>query len=189
MAGPLRDSDHIREYKSKNVKMDVVAGHAYALTLTMREKIQADFSTPTGLFRNSVRNIAPKLSKATTEWQLYPELTPDKGLLHYHGRIVVRDKIAWAKFYFWYNRTYGYLMCKEIVDGPGWLEYCTEEWEEMSELLSIVTAPDRENWKRVVGKPRKSVAKDLDYGILPSKSMDITELLEKKLTVEVDGVA
>ncbi len=72
--------------------------------------------------------VKEKLSKSLVckkaKYYLFPEFTPQKGHLHYHGVIYDCYDLVNVRFNKWWSRTFGFSKPEKIRVWKNWSQYC-----------------------------------------------------------------
>lgn len=158
-------------------------GKPQALTLTTDPKkvVLKDLHNQ---FQYCLSKLAPHLEKATSKWKLYPELNGSGGL-HWHGIIVIKNKVAWYHFFHWYSTHLGFVLLKDLFDintttwgvsnRRDWTWYIQKDWPDMCDALGLTHKLledeayedhiNRKSWKRFCGL----VYIPLDMNITPKR--------------------
>lgn len=110
----------------------------FAITISPRNRVDK-YNTLKWIFQNDASEICLLLRKCSKNFTIYPEFDVNSRL-HYHGIAFVHDNIKWHKYVKPGLDKIGYTLVKEIKDYKNkskWLEYCTKEWEDTKQILSI----------------------------------------------------
>lgn len=109
-----------------------------AVTISPRNRVDK-YNTLKWIFQNDASDICLLLRKCSKNFTIYPEFDVNSRL-HYHGIVYVHDNIKWHKHTKPGLDKIGYTLIKEIKDYKNkdkWLTYCTKEWEDTQQILSI----------------------------------------------------
>lgn len=123
---------------NRHYNLWVISNTPQAITLTIRDFVAQRCSLQ-NLFLSTLNDVGKRLSRCCHKWVLYPELTPDRGQLHFHGTIFVKDPIKWMHFVNYYNKVYGFLKLKPVDDICAWSRYIEKDWFTMQQLLKLQT--------------------------------------------------
>lgn len=80
-------------------------------------------------------NYLVRTFKDSVEAIVFPELTLN-GQIHFHGFIKVIDQVKFRKAQYLLKKNLGYNYFKLIDNVPKWLEYCSKDVANMSQLLN-----------------------------------------------------
>ena len=75
------------------------------------------------------------LKQCSDKYAIFVELNKS-GYVHFHGSVLIRDRIRWYKHVLPAFRNWGFVLIKTDPD-QGWTDYCSKEADMMSELLEL----------------------------------------------------
>jgi len=79
--------------------------------------------------------VLRRLTQCCQSLQIYPECFVNGGL-HYHGTLVINDKIKWYASVLPHIKHNGFVVIKPKPDN-GWLKYISKDWDTMSAVLQL----------------------------------------------------
>lgn len=104
---------------------------AYTQTFTATH-----LKTPKGQFKETVVHLTKLLARSTA-FILVPEWRATNGSIHYHGILIIKDRIKWLKQTLPSLRTLGYVLIKPIDNMQKWIEYFTKEMYIASGIIDL----------------------------------------------------
>lgn len=109
-----------------------------ALTISPPQRLVGKkhlFKSQLELYNSDKHAIQFALTDVSNEYEIYPEFDLT-GRLHYHGTIILKDKIKWYKKACQQLKNIGYICVKDNVN-DGWNQYILKEWETTKAVLEI----------------------------------------------------
>jgi len=79
--------------------------------------------------------VLKRLTTCCSALKIYPECFVNGGL-HYHGTLVISDKIKWYASVLPNLKYSGFVVIKQRPD-DGWLKYISKDWDVMSAVLQL----------------------------------------------------
>lgn len=105
----------------------------YAITITFG---YLRCKTPQGQFKETIPYLT-KILNRSCEFQIWPEWRVTTGHIHYHGTVVIKDKIKWFKETVPQLGSLGFKLIKKIDDKTKWETYCKKEEDIAKGILQI----------------------------------------------------
>lgn len=105
-----------------------------AITITFKDIRHG--AGPKTQFKESYYWLASTL-EASTDYEMYPEWRMVSGTIHYHGVIIIKDKIKWLRQTLPRLKRNGFIKIKPVREFMGWIEYCSKEAKEAKEILNV----------------------------------------------------
>lgn len=102
-------------------------------------------------------DIRRLLNKFSRHYILYPEFS-DTGRLHWHGLIIVHDKLALNLTRHLINKQLGWLALKPIrtfKDKLGWLMYCQKEYADICRAFKPIIYMNLKRYKTLFSATKR----------------------------------
>lgn len=110
----------------------------YSLTITFNKPLEK--MQPWQQFRDTIGTISRHIAACSEDFEIHPELTL-KGRLHYHIRLLLKDKIAFYKKLIPFLNKCGYFDLGKTMSLQDWNEYCNKESTCMKQVLEFPYLP------------------------------------------------
>lgn len=114
----------------------------YSLTITFKSELNK--YKPWQQFRDTIGVVSRHIASCSDDFEIYPELTL-KGRIHYHIRLLLKDKIAFYKKLIPFLNKCGHFDLGKTLSLNDWLEYCKKDHVCMKEVLEFPFIPITKN--------------------------------------------
>lgn len=105
-------------------------------------------------------NVLKKLRTVSEKFILYPEIGNGGSNIHFHGVIILKDKVKWFKSVLPTLKRNGFVKIKPLKSQE-WYDYIQKEWEIMKNILDIDSPIDDEYIAKVCKYDRFKKKEDI----------------------------
>lgn len=128
--------DRIRIAVAKNVTSQ--EGEVLAYTQTFQ---RIPFAGPRKQFVETAPFVTKILARSTG-FVLVPEWRTTTGDIHYHGVIVVKDRVKWFKSTRGTLKTQGFMLLKKVDDMERWIQYIAKQAADAEQITGLTMPID-----------------------------------------------